>query len=456
MRVEIEYKQYDRMIYLSGWRYSATVTGMIQYFDYCGIEYEIGDHSDYGSCLFYRDADVSDKEKYLLFVESYYEDLMCHRQVEKKLTKDNPDKKFISSINKLLKEYRYSEILFSGLNVWYDGTNKDKILNIINEYRYELIRNRYANALLMYRRFADYNKLFLDDQKCCRLHGYWVDQDRKTKSLGYCFDNKSYTLQDIKEFDFIPFAFENGFFINNNYNIQAMVSVTRQIKSFVKNGFSEHTAIFKQVREMSKYAVSDVEIIYAPFDSKRFESLYLRNKSVFVINKIKIECMDIAYAVFNQIINLESLDTLIESCLKKGRRKETIEKLIDINICIEETRKEYSMNDVTIPEKNIDRKRYLAFQAKNCAVNIVKKLNYENRLNKVDTYRNKLINALYGRDCDRVCQILLQFASYTSTPMPFATELFYNFEDNKYLIHIFIAELDKNNIYAKKENNANE
>lgn len=451
MRVNVEYKQYDRMIYLFDFRYATTVVGLIKYFNHFEIKYEISNHPDYGPCLYYCDADIK-KDLYLNFVETYFEDLMYHRQVEKMLVTDNNDKTFVSSVNKLLNAYKYSENLFKNLGVKYDGTNKDEILDIIAKYRYSLIEKRFAKSPRMYYRYASDNRLFSDDQPCCRLHGYWVDQDKKTKSLGYCFDENSCVSHDIKEFDFIPFAFENGFFINNNCEINALLSANNSLKECIKSGTNEYSAIFKQIREASKYAISDVEIIYVKSnkDVKRYETFFIRNNSAYIINKIRQNCVDVAKMVFSEIMNVESLDNKIEHCLKMKRKTETVEKLIDINICIEAVRKESNMNDTTVLDKDIDNKRYRAQQARKCAYKILKQMECEGKLNKINSYRTKLTSALIYNDADRVCQILLQMSTYTNTSLFFAYDLFEDFENNKYIVHSFIAALDKNNLITNK------
>ena len=355
------------MIYLSDWRYSTTVVGLIQYFNFYEIEYEIDEkHRIYGPCLYYRDKDIESKEMYLKFVEHYFEDLMYHRQVEKMLIQNREDKQFIRSVNKKLNATKASKSLFGDKGVVYNGTNNQEILDIIDKNRLILIEKRFANGKQMYARFAPDNKLFSQDLPYCRLNGYWLDQDRKTKSMGYMFNEKTCVLHDIKEFDFIPFAFEDGVFINNNFEIRTLLASKNDLRECVKKSGNYRSAFLNQLKNAAEYSLCDVEMIYAKFESERFETLYIREDLINVIDKIDVGFDDIANDVFDNIMNVEYLDGQIEQFLRLKRKKERVEKLIDINVCIGQVRRSFNMRDTTALDMAIKENRVNVKRAK-CA-----------------------------------------------------------------------------------------
>ena len=107
-----------------------------------------------------------------------------------------------------------------------NAEDEESILEKISENREDIIRDTFKNAKFGYAKFANSNKIRSEEGKVCRLNGYYVDTSRKTKSIGFAFDDKSRNYNDFLEFDFIPFAFtqdRESVFINNN--ISTSVSV---------------------------------------------------------------------------------------------------------------------------------------------------------------------------------------------------------------------------------------
>lgn len=92
-------------------------------------------------------------------------------------------------------------------NIKFNGENKDEIINLIQDNRYETIKETYRNAKSMYANFCNINSIFSNSQEICRLLGYNVDLGKKKKSLGFNWNYDTYVYNDVFEFDYIPFAF---------------------------------------------------------------------------------------------------------------------------------------------------------------------------------------------------------------------------------------------------------
>lgn len=472
MRIEVKYKQYDRMIYLSDWRYSAAVVGMIKYFKSCDIEYEVDDDNfEYGPCLYYRSEDITEK-RYLDFVEEYYKDKMHHCYIENLLAKEDIGEDEIKSVNDYLGKTTTLKSLFKANDISFDGTNKEEILNILASNRAQIIKSTFANGKKLYAKFIAPGLLFSEDQPYCRLHGYWIDKGRKRKSIEYRFAIGSCVFQDIKEFDFIPFAFSktnDGFFVNNNCTIQALEEANNKLARSLmdNNGNYQYGSLLRLMSKGVDYLESNIEIIKIASEKIKiasekeyFETIYIRPQAIHIMRKSqgsidhleslhiinKSDSIDIAKETFEHAINLTSVDELIDILLKDHKRAKTIEKLIDINVLINSMQKENSMNkkDTSIIDAEIENKRNTIKRAKACAFEIVNKLRRENKINKLETYRAKLTSAVVAHDYDRVCEILLQLSTYTGTSMFFAYDLFEDFESNKNIIYSFISALDKN------------
>lgn len=109
----------------------------------------------------------------------------------------------------------------------FDGTNRDEILSLVNKHREELILETFRNKSDMYKNYCNTNQLFNENQKYCRLVGYYIDAPKR--KINRVLDLIWVALLDktYKSLTFIPFAFINdreSLFINDNYEINRLTS----------------------------------------------------------------------------------------------------------------------------------------------------------------------------------------------------------------------------------------
>lgn len=452
MKINLENNFYNTMLEPSDWRFSAAIIGLIQYFNYHNIKYDTNNEG-----ILYNQEDINE-DKYLEFVEYKYSDKLHHKVVENALSASEISDETIKYINDKLKANTVMKNIFGKIK--FDGTNKNLILNIINDNREKLIKETYRTKSDMYANFANPNQMFNDSQNWCRLLGYNIDANKKGKSIGYNFETNSFVGMDIKEFDFIPFAFvgdRETFFINDNYSIQTLKSSNLLLEQNLcentdVNIKNSRQAFFKGIIKSSEFIQRDVEVIIKNRDTNYFETLYIRKKSIDILKsedfkRIDYKSLNFSYKVtenyyrniqkevMENILNNIYLDNLIEVFLKENRRY-LVSQLIKINILMK-------------GEKGMKDKLKGAFA---CAKQVASKL----EINKIDSYRQKLTSAVIFRDYDRACQILLQLANYSNVEFGFVYDLFDNFENNKDLVYTFINALSKNdkegNIVENRDN----
>ena len=439
MRTILKDSNYDTMLEPSDWRFSAAITGLIQYFDYHNINYEIDDES-----IMYNESDITE-ERYLRFVENKYGEKLHHKSIENILKQDEINDEQIKLVNDKLKANTIMKKTFS--NIKFDGSNKSEILEIIDKNRAELIKETYRTKSDMYANYANTNQMFNEPQGWCRLLGYSIDTGKKGKSASYNFNMNTFVAQDYKEYDFIPFSFSGdfeSFFINDNYTINRLSVSNKMLSSELNKKDDPKTknsrqAFFKAIIETSDFIKRDVEVIVKNRDNGYFETLYIRKKSIDILKNIKKEKIDyeslntsykvtdkyyrnIQKEVMNNILNNIFLDELIELFLKDGRSY-VVSQLIKINILI---RGENEMKD----------KLKGAFA---CAKQVAKNI----EPNKINSYRQKLTSSIIFKDYDRACQILLQLSNYSNIEFGFVYDLFDDFENNKELAYTFINALSK-------------
>ena len=349
----------------------------------------------------------------------------------------------------------------------FDKTNKKEILNIINENREELIRETFGKRSNLYANYVSVNmkapiEILKESQIYCRLIGYaCADENRKSNSLGYSFDKKTFVGQDQKEFDFIPFSFEGdreSFFINDNYTIKRIKNTNetlrRKIKRDLENSDDNSSrdarqSLFKGIIETSDFIDRDVEVILKNRDKDYFETLYLRKESIDIFKSFAKEginyknfCfshkvtdkyyINVQKEVTESIINNVLLDNLIEFFLKQ-KREFLVSQLIKVNGLIR-------------GGKNMKDKLKRAFA---CAKQVSKVIED----NKIDSYKQKLTSSIIFKDYDRVCQILLQLSNYSGIEFGFVYDLYDDFEENKDLAYTFINALSKNTNNLVTNNN---
>ena len=451
----------------SDWRFSAAIVGLLEYFEYIDTletSYKVEDEY-----ILYN-SELITKENYLKFVEKKYGENLHHKYVELNLEHYNQDNNendntyIIKSINEKLSVNTIMKKIFKKIK--FDGTNRDEILSLVNKHREELILETFRNKSDMYKNYCNTNQLFNENQKYCRLVGYYIDAPKKGKSTGFGFNMSSFVGQDIQEFDFIPFAFINdreSLFINDNYEINRLTSAKQvfqeKIKADIENLELENKyrgikySLFKGIIESSDFIEYDVEVIVKDRDKDYFETLYIRKQSIDILKKInerKIDynslCfsykindnyyIDIYKKVMECILNNTLLDDVIDLLLKEKKNYYTVYQLININ-------------DLIRGEKIMDDKIRKIIHA--CANEVRNKIPE----NKLESYRQKLTSSIIFKDYDRVCQILLQLSGYSDVYFSFADELFMDFEKNKDIAYTFINALGKSNKINENTNKQN-
>lgn len=448
MKCSIEHDKYDTRLEASDWRFSAAILGLIKYLRYHDFEYDLDD--DY---LLYKSEDISE-EKYLEFVEYKYGDELHHKLVENILSNEDISDEQIKLVNEKLVGNTIMKKVFNKIK--FDGSNKDEILDIIKKNKNEIIKETYKYKPNMYRNYCNTNQLFNEDKDYCRLLGYTVDAGKKGKSTGYNFKTSSFVGEDIKEFDFIPFAFigdREAFFINDNLTIKRLERSNIELEKKVKLGLNSDNkiidtrqALFKGIIESSDFIDYDVEVIFKDIDKGYFETLYIRKESIDILKKIKDykvfcssykletgEWINIQKDITKSILNNILVDEYIELFLKEKNKNYVVSQLININVLI---RGDKEMKD-----------RLKGAYA--CAKQVVEVLPQ----NKIDSYKQKLTSSIIFKDYDRVCQILLQLSNYSNIEFGFVYDLFESFEDNKDLAYTFINALSKNKDEKTNENN---
>lgn len=387
----------------SDWRFSAAIVGLLEYFEYIDTletSYKVEDEY-----ILYN-SELITKENYLKFVEKKYGENLHHKYVELNLEHYNQDNNendntyIIKSINEKLSGNTIMKKIFKKIK--FDGTNRDEILSLVNKHREELILETFRNKSDMYKNYCNTNQLFNENQKYCRLVGYYIDAPKKGKSTGFGFNMSSFVGQDIQEFDFIPFAFINdreSLFINDNYEINRLTSAKQvfqeKIKADIENLELENKyrgikySLFKGIIESSDFIEYDVEVIVKDRDKDYFETLYIRKQSIDILKKInerKIDynslCfsykindnyyIDIYKKVMECILNNTLLDDVIDLLLKEKKNYYTVYQLININ-------------DLIRGEKIMDDKIRKIIHA--CANEVRNKIPE----NKLESYRQNLL-----------------------------------------------------------------
>ena len=95
MKTTIKYYGYDTLLQPTDWRAAAAVVGLCKYFDHFRIDYKILYNVDekpenyiHGFDGIIYKSDSITEEKYLDFVESYFEKYMTHIKLQNILNKD--------------------------------------------------------------------------------------------------------------------------------------------------------------------------------------------------------------------------------------------------------------------------------------------------------------------------------------------------------------------------------
>jgi len=442
MKSTIENEKFNTKMETSDWRYSASIVGLIKYFNYlmsigCKEESELykSDHD----VIEYNSEEITE-ERYLLFVEYYFEEYMHHRDVEKILSSNEFTDEQIKFVNEKLKANKIMETIFGKLK--FSDENKKIILEKIKGNRLLLIKETYRRGKSLYANFANINSLCEEPGSICRIQNYNIDAGKKSKSISYNWDFKTYNFEDEKEFDFIPFAFSKSyesFFINNNYSIKQLFNTN----NLISDSNNPRSTLFCDLKNSADFIDYDVEVIIKNRDKDYFETLYIRKDAIKIFDEIKnykgIKMkykvndnyyMDIEKNVTDNILNNVKLDALIEMLLKADSNYSyNIKTLIEINTLI------YGGD-------KMDKQMKSAYAS-------AKRVMAEIPENKVNSYKQKLISAVTFKDYERFCEILLQLSSYSGVVFDFAYDLFADFDENKNIAYTFINALNKE---YKKDN----
>lgn len=466
----INNKEFDRKISPSDWRYSSAIVGMLRFFEHFEIDYSIENQYLYYN---YDDVNNNADSKYLKYVEYRYSKELHHIILENLLSLQEKDDKVYDAIKSRLSGNTIMSNTFKGVN---EKDNPETILDILDDNREVIIENTFKNAKYGYSKFSNTFKFRSESDVICRLNGYYVDTGRKTKSLGFGFDNNSRNYSDEIEFDFIPFGFTNkreSIFINNNFSVDLLLKTNNKIENELEDeeDNSFRSKLFYSLDEGSDYIDFDVEVILKDMDRAYFETIFIRKEAneIFknirkkdrVNNSIKralrrrIKITDDYYInimeeVTNKILNLVVLDELIIFLFNHNERDERnygslIAQLVKINQIIYEL-KYYAGGDRSMDYK-------FAYLSARDIKDYFKKKRIEHKL---DSYRSKLISALSANDEERFFDIMLQLSSYSQTPINFMHELFKDFEKNKNVAYDFVNQLNyfefKEKVESKEEN----
>ncbi|MFR9275428.1 type I CRISPR-associated protein Cas8a1/Csx8 [Finegoldia magna] len=480
--------RFNRRICPSDWRFSASIVGMIRFFEEEEIEFDLSENEFY---LYYNYEDIStdNDSKYFDYVEKTYHDSLHHTVLEDLI--DIPEKS--EEQLKLIKEKMNGNSIMKKVLKGIVAEDEENILTRISENRKDIIRDTFKNAQFGYAKFANKYKIRTKTGKICRLNGYYVDTSKKNKSVGFEFDNKTRNYNDVIEFDFIPFAFtqdRESIFINNNISIRHLKNTNDELvnkkqdkgKLSYKLNKNFRSEIFYNFSEASSFIDYDVEVILKSQDNDFFETIFVRKEAIEIfesISKIDSEKQYIQKAlkyiievndeyniyflenVTNSVLNLQVLDELILFLFRYRFNKKynnnkkaensnygfLISQLIRINRLI--YRKLYDEGDNNMTYKNVYE----------TAEEVKRKLKEKNMENKLESYRSKLIGALTANDKDRFIIVLLNLSSYAQVQFDFLTLLTKDFDLYKNVAFDFVSKLnyfEDNSTRTSENTNKNE
>ena len=491
MKYDIDKNEYgfDTAISASDWKYSAAITGLIYYFKELEKKYEIKNltiDKITDNFLLYNKEDITE-ESYLNFIEAFYpEDTLVHKKIETQL---KYTKEFTPEIIKNIKENMSANTVLKKVfsKIKFDGTNKEEALKLLNENRNLIVKETFRNKKDLYDNYCQTSRLLeKGDNSPCRLKGYYFDPNRKSKATGYNFASSSVDYFDDEVFDFIPFAFTgNSFetiFLNDNYFSEkkereiSNIRTLKQEKAMKegKNEPIEETSVSVSLKKIflnilqkkTDYIKYGMEIIYKNKERDYFETWYLRNDSIEVLKivedfsrlDIRIKITDKYYfnlldEVFSAILNLSLLTNSImyllkdrENFIKPDTSKENLSKFFKYNYAIEQLIK---VNQI-IRNGGKEMDKNLKASIKTCASEVVRKFIKDNSLNKLASYRQKLLSSVVAKNHKRILDVLTQLSVYSGVYFSFAFDYIENQTQNEDIIHYFILELDQNRLKNKE------
>lgn len=439
--------KYDTLIQPTDWRYSAAIVGLIKYLENWQKEeknnqifkYELlfnisekdrPDEAikDFDGILY--NSDAIDEERFLLFTETEFEDDMTHRSILKILDSNDFNQDKIKSVNEMIKSKKVLKSIFG--EVKFDGTNADFYKQEIEKNRFQIIKEIFCYGKNLYSNYCNTNLLFTDENPHCRLVGYNVDENRKTKFLGFCFDKDSFVGNDIKEFDFIPFAFTKtfeSFFINNNYDIKNLLKSNNELVEGLedKKGETSRYKFLSLLKDSKDYINFDVEVITKKRDRNIYETLLVRLERLEALRNLNnINYMSSYKINSNYWLNLQQ--EVYEHCLNNVLLDDLIEKMFkNFSTAFFDIRRLIRINVIWKGEITLKKVR----EAEKQGYEITKKLSDMHRLNSINSFKQKLISALVAHDGDRVKDIILKLSDYSGVECKFIYDLLEDFESNR-------------------------
>ena len=506
MKYDIDKNEYsfDTAISASDWKYSAAITGLIYYFKELEKKYEIkkitiDEISD--SFLLYNKEDITE-DSYLDFIERFYsEEALAHKKLENQL---KYTKEFTPEIIKSIKENMSANTVLKKVfsKTKFDGTNKDEILKLLDENRHSIIKETFRNKKDLYDNYCQTSRLLeKGDNSPCRLKGYYFDPNRKSKATSYNFASGSVDYFDDEIFDFIPFAFTGSpfetIFLNDNLDLEILENMNYKLREYFskeKENETERLKSLKQEKAIKEkkneetegnqnsiplknlflnilqkkvdYIKYGMEIIYKNRDKEYFETWYLRNESIKILKEIedfskldiRIKITDKYYfnlldEVFSAVLNLSLLTNSIlyllkdrENFIKLDVSKENLSKIFKYNYAIEQLIK---INQ-TIRNGGKGMDKNLKNSIKACASEVMKKFIKDNSLNKLVSYRQKLLSSVVAKNHKRILDVLTQLSVYSGVYFSFSFDYIENPTQNEDIIHYFILELDQSRLESKK------
>jgi CRISPR-associated protein Cst1 len=463
----VEEKKADNIVrlYPSDWRWSAAIVGLDKFFKFLKNKKNI--HFNYYKAEDYIEFNESDIsiERYLLFAEDYFSDLMHHKIVEDLVQITEPSGEQIKLANEKLSKNTSSNTVmiktFKGIK--YDGKNSNTIIDIINANRFELIEQTFKGGRALYYNFCNESSMFSEKGKSCRIRGYYVDMGKKSKSVSYMRNKLSFVYQDSKYFDFIPFAFSKtreAFFVNNNFSIEQLINTNKD--NLINNDKTARSQLLFKTMDSASFIHYDVEVIKKERERDFFETIFIRKKSINILEKINKEIVsilsrpcnikeseksqdiwiNIERIVTDSILNFLKLDELIENLFKAYYDYNfLISHLIKINQYVYQLVFEGG-DEMTGNQKKV----YGA------AMEIKQIL--KGKENKLRAYEQRLISSLTLKDYSKVQELLLHLSAFSQVRMDFLLDIFEDFEKNKNLVYTFINVLgEKKKVNIEKGEN---
>lgn len=461
MKTTIKYYGYDTLLQPTDWRAAAAVVGLCKYFDHFRIDYKILYNVDekpenyiHGFDGIIYKSDSITEEKYLDFVESYFEKYMTHIKLQNILDKDKLIDEDIVNFKRICPDSFYKNFFE---NKRFDGSNKDYFISAIYEKRYEMITHLYKYKLNLYGNYCNKKRLYTDKNKVCRIIGYDVDKDRKTNNLGFCFSKESFDANDILEFDFIPFAFSNPdmretYFVNNNFSVESLVNTNRAFSEQLSNTESkgDKNKLLLVLQNSKDYISYDVEIISKSQSKDYYETFFVRLDRLKLLRNLSEKMLNYYYSTNNYTLTLQS--EVYYRCLNNVLLDDVILRMLKLYFIDTNNRRKIRANTDVLIQINVSWKGIVnmdkLYSAKKCGNKVSQKLISLNSENTIISYRHKLTSSLCVHDYDRVKDILLKLYDCVGIDFPFMYDFFENAEGNKDVVYMFVSGL-----YVSSERN---